>query len=279
MGNCATTLVNFLGGPIRSREFDFDDWSLFTMDYSAASFTDQSDRMIALSSIVKELQSQFGNRSHYAGLWEGELEHGLAWSCADAPLMSDQHLTTVPSWTWTSAINQVLFALRSYSKRYTFHATLGKIHIVPLQEDEPYGNVQEGTLEMMCQIIDLMLATSNTKDLDHTTTTDPGFHSISPTLRWNEAKDALVEARLCKVIPFLTYVDTQARHRQVLTRHSGIVVESVSPNQELYRADEPLVHFRRIGWFEYSHWHPRTDVLHKFALSDPEQGTRTVVIV
>ncbi|KAI9164145.1 hypothetical protein HJFPF1_05784 [Paramyrothecium foliicola] len=85
-----------------------ETWAKFVSRYSQMQLTYQWDRLIAISSLVRILQTTT-RQSYIAGHWTKTLPLGLAWHCigSDAPEKLSPDIA--PSWSWASVRGAVQF--------------------------------------------------------------------------------------------------------------------------------------------------------------------------
>jgi hypothetical protein len=85
-------------------------WWYQTMEiYSLRMFTQESDRLIALTGLASKFQTP-GDEFLY-GLWKSDLAHGLAWrlSSANKETATDTSITSpIPSWSWASCPGKLI---------------------------------------------------------------------------------------------------------------------------------------------------------------------------
>ncbi|KAK8139355.1 HET-domain-containing protein [Apiospora sp. TS-2023a] len=75
-------------------------WALVIRIYPFCNITFQSDKLVALSGIVRKLATRFGDQYHQ-GLWRGGMEKQLCW--ASGIWRNDQpRIDQIPSWSWAS---------------------------------------------------------------------------------------------------------------------------------------------------------------------------------
>ncbi|KAI1397315.1 heterokaryon incompatibility protein-domain-containing protein [Hypoxylon fuscum] len=86
-------------------EFEFRRiWVLLVKLYSDCSVTHQSDKMIALSGLVQELQ-EITKDEYLAGLWKKDLSKQLCWEAKELEQSASRVRTSVytsPTWSWAS---------------------------------------------------------------------------------------------------------------------------------------------------------------------------------
>jgi hypothetical protein len=82
---------------------DFKRWYALVDDYSRRSFTEESDRLPALSGLAREVQRQKRWR-YLAGMWEQDLNVALRWQLNRHQMKTHHRPKTfrAPSWSWAS---------------------------------------------------------------------------------------------------------------------------------------------------------------------------------
>jgi hypothetical protein len=85
-------------------------WSDMVTVYSGRKLTYETDRQIAISAISRALALAYGE-TYVAGLWQGNVIHGLAWyNDVRSPWVKDVKCSDsdrAPSWSWLSAAKLV----------------------------------------------------------------------------------------------------------------------------------------------------------------------------
>ena len=144
----------------RSDTVLFSQWRQAVTDYSARSLTYESDRLIALAGVAKLFQRYFsatiaGGNRYLAGLWEGDILNGLAWSVGNREMRQAPSLSSrIPSWSWASAQGDVRHSLEidtDLPKARLLHA-----ECLPSGHD-PMGSIASGTITLFGQLIQVQL--------------------------------------------------------------------------------------------------------------------------
>lgn len=100
--------------------YDYYRWSTLTELYSQRQLTCQQDQLPAISAWAQFMSQKINDR-YLAGLWEGDLLHGLLWSCEVIPstqTLAERIKSTMkenfvaPSWSWASQTRGVNYELR-----------------------------------------------------------------------------------------------------------------------------------------------------------------------
>lgn len=90
---------------VPSQEPNIADWYELLAIYTRRNLTNDRDGLPALSGIANEFQRTRDTGRYLAGLWETDLLRGLLWR-AEKPgsrtLGDGTHLSSPPSWSWTS---------------------------------------------------------------------------------------------------------------------------------------------------------------------------------
>jgi hypothetical protein len=170
------------------------DWMLFVIWYSQTKFTDMKDRLVALSSLARAVHPHFGyNNIYYAGIWGYQLIEGLLWFRKFPPrLKSGQRLDIAPTWSWASLNREI-----SYPYFYDGYGPLPPVSVlldvysVPAQFNNPYGNLKEGRVELLAQILTVSLPTMFTFCLDIEVVSRNGHETMRRSVYWDEVDGAV----------------------------------------------------------------------------------------
>ncbi|KAM3083104.1 hypothetical protein ACMFMG_003770 [Clarireedia jacksonii] len=125
---------NTLG--VGSSRISVGDWSSIVQNYTRRSITYNSDRLPALSGLVKSL-SPVLRGSYLAGLWSNEnLIYDLAWAnVASKSDLRPRPKYRAPSWSWASIDDPVKF-MRFPGSQCTPHSTVIDVCVTPANTDE-----------------------------------------------------------------------------------------------------------------------------------------------
>lgn len=121
-------------------------WRRVVRLYSRGLLTRESDKLIALSGVIKWLHGKCSSR-YLAGLWEQDFLQQLLWRTPKRPFgiegIGFRYDTYVaPSWSWAS-MNAVISMEEIHSSCMRDCVTLLDAHVTPLGEDE-FGQVCNG---------------------------------------------------------------------------------------------------------------------------------------
>ena len=112
-----------------------------------------SDKLPALSGIVSLFQTKT-NDQHMAGLWKGDLLHGLLWRLGDytgiGSLNWRRFPARAPSWSWASWDGLITFpfnAMKQVQDDYNAILIGAEVQTKGLN---PYGEVSKGCLKLKC---------------------------------------------------------------------------------------------------------------------------------
>jgi hypothetical protein len=126
---------------VESKERQIAIWQRIIEDYSGRELTYTSDRMIAISGIVRELSFCWKD-TYIAGMWRNGLIQNLAWELVRNP--GDNPTVPKlngPSWSWVSYFAPVLFLKITDLRAEIIHCE------VQLQDKTaPFGAVTSGQL-------------------------------------------------------------------------------------------------------------------------------------
>jgi hypothetical protein len=76
-------------------------WSWIVEQYSSCQLSYSSDKLIAISGLVRHIQLQT-REQYYAGLWREDLEHQLCWSVSVSGSGKRMIPYQAPTWSWAS---------------------------------------------------------------------------------------------------------------------------------------------------------------------------------
>ena len=142
----------------------YDAWYAVLEAYSSRELSFDSDRLPALSGLA-DLFQRAHSSTYAAGLWQEDLQVGLAWYVASndrRPAKKDR--AQAPSWSWAS-VGMVRLRYRSWRANSSHEVESGaKILDVSCElenELNPYGRVEKGTLKIHTRIKKGMLRCSS----------------------------------------------------------------------------------------------------------------------
>lgn len=94
--DCLKTLAYLKKGPV-SRSM----WKWIVDNYSRGDVTYATDKLVAISGLVREIQPQTQD-SYIAGMWQRDLEIQLCWSTRHAQPLKRASQYRAPTWSWAS---------------------------------------------------------------------------------------------------------------------------------------------------------------------------------
>ena len=235
-------------GPLFERDFDESYWIDFITYYSKTEFTDPNDRLIALSSLARLHHQQRSHDDHYcAGLWKNSLVTSLMWYRTEPPTPTTSgRLGIAPTWSWASVMGGVQYCKpdRDFSHGIVRILEILDFHSVPVQGNNPYGNVDHGSIKARAQRLILTLPTSSCFNR----TAKSGIWGVSPVVRevfWDENQDQSNSQRDYIVIPCAIVVrDFSAT---VKTSHAALIVEPAHILEGSSESKGDINAYRRIG--------------------------------
>lgn len=130
-------------------------------DYTTRRLTFESDKLLAISSVAREIQHQTG-ATYLAGLWAEAIAYSLAWESSDGSVVSndddtkDKMPVKRPTWSWISSdagctwpIYESGFEWWYPHLHQTFEPHIALLsHKIELMSSDPYGQVSGGRLEV-----------------------------------------------------------------------------------------------------------------------------------
>ncbi|RTE83533.1 hypothetical protein BHE90_001919 [Fusarium euwallaceae] len=124
--------------------------------YSRRELTKHSDRLPALSGVVKRFHEKIPHDNYLAGLWEQDITRGLLWTTTTTNELGGPggHLPEdgyrAPSWSWASVEGPISF-LSPHQKAPNpgiFRTSVIEAQCQPESMDIPYGHVSDGFLRL-----------------------------------------------------------------------------------------------------------------------------------
>lgn len=129
-----------------SRE-PFRLWYNLIEDHSQRQFTDESDRLIAISGLARMFGEAIKDDGYVAGLWKSDLIRGLLWDVEDSRLvLSTTAHDTLPSWSWASAGKQLISHANIKNDQYAAVSQIENVHVDLVDPLEPFGSVTSGKI-------------------------------------------------------------------------------------------------------------------------------------
>ena len=210
------------------------NWHDLVRAYTQGSLTYRSDKLIAMSALVRQYatRNRFRETDYVVGLWRPELPHALLWQ-VETGLRPTKY--RAPSWTWASMDGMVLYPVASRSSKDT---CVEVIDISIKYKTDPYGLVESGNLKLRGFLVKGMLHRSK-EHWDRTSCTVTGLHSefTIGSASFDERLpqvDGVLEEIYC--LPVVETVD----------RMEGLLLRAM---EEIGRGV-----FRRLGSFQISRW-------------------------
>jgi hypothetical protein len=243
-----------------------ENWLGIVKDYTKATLTYSSDKLVALAGIAEAATQIIGfpRDSYLAGLWKFDLRVDLLWRMAGSG--SRPATYRAPSWSWASVDGGVYFhsADKRDVARKNLVATVLEAHITPASD--PLGPVKGGHLTLQGPLLKINLSDPDTslpgdtslRKLRMGTTTfssGTGFEEVldhEPLYsEWPTGGKTLCFA--C----FTTTPDPQIGNE---LESAGLVVERTGDGPGVYR---------RVGWLRVFHESPAGALFADAARLDP----------
>ena len=147
-------------------------WKKIIFVYSGCQLTKPRDKLVALSGIIRKIQSE-RNDDCFAGLWRCNMETELLWRL-DWPSPRSA-VYVAPSWSW-AAVNGVgaVFADEFYSPQVDhsqeLYAHVLNVSLEPCGNDR-LGEIRDGSVSLLCRnLVDVTLlgrVSSISRDVQH----------------------------------------------------------------------------------------------------------------
>jgi hypothetical protein len=147
-------------------------WKKIIFVYSGCQLTKPRDKLVALSGIIRKIQSE-RNDDCFAGLWRRNMETELLWRL-DWPSPRSA-VYVAPSWSW-AAVNGVgaVFADEFYSPQVDhsqeLYAHVLNVSLEPCGNDR-LGEIRDGSVSLLCRnLVDVTLlgrVSSISRDVQH----------------------------------------------------------------------------------------------------------------
>ncbi|KAH7024930.1 heterokaryon incompatibility protein-domain-containing protein, partial [Microdochium trichocladiopsis] len=142
-------------------------WSNWVDAYSAAKLTRRSDKMVAISGLVKKMRAMRGGDRYLAGLWRTGLIDQLLWyAITPAPsLKASQPSTGIPSWSWAAVDTDVIPGLPTSHDGVRRHIKIIDVSTSPAFEGDDTSALRGGELRVKGNLVPGTM-TANTIHLD-----------------------------------------------------------------------------------------------------------------
>ena len=243
----------------------YETWDKICQEYSGRLLSRRTDRMVALSGIVKYFIPLFPNEIYVAGIWREDIIPALLWfnsTPGNSSFNRCQRKTSVedymaPSWSWLSSDEPIVYANRS---RQWGDCLLAEIQDVSILASTPDQLV---TFERGCRLrifgtlrraivrksaakqrippdyvsFDLLLEEKSVAST-HLPPDQNGRFLLKPDAAYGLVNDAV------SLLPLALYEEEDTERTVV----SGIVLAPYTPESE----DS----FKRIGYFETENFRP-----------------------
>jgi Heterokaryon incompatibility protein (HET) len=125
-----------------------DLWLALVIDYTSRFLTNESDKLPALSGVVKTIHSHTGDE-YLAGLWKNQILRQLRWRAGLTVLKPVRNQKPkkyrAPSWSWASIDGNVNFVLAGNHDSISLTKFID-CSVEPLFSKDPFGRVRSGTL-------------------------------------------------------------------------------------------------------------------------------------
>jgi hypothetical protein len=222
-------------------------WLSFISFYSKSSFTQPTDRLIALSSITRSVRVELFGTTYFAGIWKESLVQGLSWASEEScsAHLRKRYLAMAPSWSWASVPGGIYYP--NHDETTQDLVQLQGTSISLAQADNSYGNVERGALKFLVRMCSGSLPTAHRELRDCPTLNIKKMHVTMATY-WDELQDLSVAESIYRVVPLGIRGDfADAIHQAFLV---CLIVASLPPTSDENRDDSCDV-YRRIGLLKF----------------------------
>ena len=173
--------------------FDFDPmklvagWFLVVKNYSARRLRRQSDRLVALAGIARQMRRPDLGR-YLAGIWEVAFVRSLLWSAVGHRRYSTRSFYIAPSWSWASVFGPVQYS-RVRNLNDLVDAEVVEVEC-ELKGPDEHGQVTGGHAVLKARLANLKLVNNGSESED-----DDG-HANRIAEPWVTSEDGLTLTNL-----------------------------------------------------------------------------------
>ncbi len=138
-------------------------WYGLVENFTSRDLTKESDKLIALSGLVSEINKLLGDDVYLAGLWRNDLLNDLCWSPHYAEECFPPSTYRAPSWSWASLDGRVSYPHHHFKRSGTPAIPMGhpydEAEIVDVSVDSkgPFGMVTSGYLKIQTFFISIKI--------------------------------------------------------------------------------------------------------------------------
>lgn len=216
-------------------------WLDIVTRYSATDLTHHTDKLIALSGVAKWYQEhhKLEREEYLAGIWKGQLWHGLLWM-VNSSKKSDRPVEyQAPSWSWASQNKEVTFTIGlkiQYSSPYVSLIS----HHITYPDQSVFGQVSGGHLRLRCT--NLLLAPWAQEEGSSSFHLHLDREAMDYSLTWDHEPDREKKAYLLPILEYKLppgYKPAPTKRDRI--RLQGIVLQTSGKN---------IGTFRRVGFFD-----------------------------
>jgi Heterokaryon incompatibility protein (HET) len=141
------TFTHFGDGLTKITPNTYRLWNTVLKHYAGKKFTQDQDRLVALSGVAKWFQGLFKDEVYLAGHWKSYLINQLLWEVSPHTESSRPHQYRAPSWSWASVEGQVGFRDIVESDNQKLLAKIMNAKVVTWHGD-PTGTVLHGFIKV-----------------------------------------------------------------------------------------------------------------------------------
>ncbi|TGO28185.1 hypothetical protein BPAE_0031g00510 [Botrytis paeoniae] len=131
---------------------EFQSWSNIISVYTNCLLTNESDRLIAIGGVARQLQKKNGDK-YFAGLWQARIKEQMCWFIDECSAkVSKENTRPAPSWSWAAVKTRIYMHDDEKVPREAF---IDVTNVITTLEDgdNPFGGVKSGTLELRARFM------------------------------------------------------------------------------------------------------------------------------
>ena len=122
--------------------------------------TKDTDKLIALSGLAREMYNSISHRAYLAGLWENDLIESLLWRVKDGKQGDGSHVARIgsyqaPTWSWASILGVVERGdnTNTLADGTEVLITILETSVTPTDKEDPWGAIGAAVMTVRGRII------------------------------------------------------------------------------------------------------------------------------
>jgi Heterokaryon incompatibility protein (HET) len=159
-----TLKIDLSRSTARRRDMAQQHWESIVQQYTKCLLSRETDRLLALGGVAREMQLNSGITTgrYFAGLWETQLPHSLAWYSKHKSHSETAQPDTyvAPTWSWASCVQGEVSWPEDSGWRWVepvmvSYAQILDVRCHPRSAQNPYGKLRAGDLTMRAPVLDI----------------------------------------------------------------------------------------------------------------------------